>query len=306
MRWLIMGCLAASVSVALAQGKPEAPSGDQRIGGGSTQSKDYQQQQLEQQRQSNWVDESAQVAGAKIPGAKDSSDDKALSPSAPEIRAYVSRLANAMLMPEQLPSAASLLADADARRITQQLQQIDLREHDNLVCAFREQWKARYGDEFDLTRQPSVMNGYYVLRGQRSPEDAIVVAHHDSGTNGQTTARHDDQDQERIATMVIPANPEQKQPAMLLVLNNEKTGSTQWRMNAPDTLSAQHLQRNLDQRLQRLLDGGMKWPADVREAYRVVSYQVLAALNDQPVDRPRERPADEPKPPERDNVSLES
>lgn len=307
MRQIILGCLAACASMALAQGKPEAPAGERRIGDGVVNSGEYTQQRLEdsRRRQSNWVDESAQMAGARMSGSGDAAADKTLSPSAPEIRVYVSRLANAMLAPGQLAAAAGLLADADARRILPQMPQVDLREHDNLVLAFREQWKARYGEEFDLARQPSVMNAYYVLRGQRSPEDAIVVSHREMPGNGQTAAPHE-QDQERLATMVIPANPEQKQPAMLLVLNNEKSGGTQWRLNAPDTLSAQRLQRNLDQRLARFLDGSVKWPADMREAYRMVSYQALAAINDQPLDRPRERPADEPKPPDRDNASLES
>jgi hypothetical protein len=303
--------LGAICMMAAALAQEKAPTTQHIIREDPAQHDDYRQRQLEasQVRQSNWVDESAELAGAKLPADK-RVQETVLSPSAPLVQSYVAKLTNVTLTPGQLPAAAGMLSANDAKRITTDLPRVDLREHDNLVRSFRDQWKTRYGTEFDLTRQ--TLATYYVLRGEHTPEDAIIVSHRFSGAGVEDSqpaaqaAEEHAQDAERIATLVIPANPERKWPPIVVVLNNDSTGTTQWKLNTPDTLTAQRLQRNLDQRLTRLLDGQASWPADVREAYRMVTYQVLASFNDQPVVRPRERPANDAKPANDDNPSIDS
>jgi hypothetical protein len=258
-------------------------------------------------RQSNWIDESATPAGATMTGDV-GANNQVFSPSAPEIRTYVAQLTDTALSPGGLSRAAQMLCAEDRNRLAPQVTQLNLEDHDQLVKTFREQWKTRYGEEFDLRRQRAVVADYYVLRGLRSPEEAIVASHQgmpSDGAGSVSRVEEHPQDQERAATVVVPPNVEQKQPAMILMLANEASGGANWRLNTPDSLTAAKLQQNLDERLHKFLDGQTKWPADSREAYRIVSYNVLATFNDQPADRPKQQPQ-QPKPTQVDNPSLDS
>ena len=252
------------------------------------------------QRNSNWVDESAQLAGAALPADP---VDATISPGAPEIRQYLARLTDAALS-GTLSEAAEMLCATDRDRLMSQISRLDLRAHNRLVELFRQQWKTRYGEEFALSQQRAVVADYFVMRGQRSPEEAIIASDQRPGTgaNGQVAAPgKDDPEQDRAATLVVPPS-DKTHPAMILMLANEGAGEGTWRLNTPDSLSARKLQQNLDARLKRFLDGQASWPADQREAYRVVTYHVLATFNDQPVDRPQP----EPQRPTPENPSLES
>ena len=251
-------------------------------------------------RHSNWVDESAQPAGAALPGA---SSDPTISPGAPEIRQYLARLTDAALS-GALPEAAEMLCGSDRERLKTQMSRLDLAAHNRLVELFRQQWKTRYGEEFALTQQRAVVADYFVMRGERSPEEAIIASDQRPGNvgNGQLAAPvKNDPEEDRAATLVVPPS-DKSHPAMILMLANEGAGDNNWRLNTPDSLSARKLQQNLDARLKRFLDGQSSWPADEREAYRLITYHVLATFNDQPVDRPQP----EPQRPTPENPSLES
>jgi len=259
------------------------------------------EQPAQQQRQSNWVDETTRPTGE----AKAASSD-IFSPLAPEIRQYIAELTNTALTPGALPRAAEMLCDEDRARITEQMKQVDLTEHDQIVTRFRQQWKMRYGEEFDLARERAVVAEYYVLSGLRSPEEAIIAAHRPpgQGSNGPPQRLQPPQAPDRAATMVIPPNPGEKHPAMILMLANEQTSSSGWKLNTPSSLTAERLRQNMAQRLSRFLDGQASWPADPREAYRIISYHILATFNDQPPDRAH--PAPRPTPAQPDNPSLET
>jgi len=57
-----------------------------------------------------------------------------------------------------------------------------------------------------------------------------------------------------------------------------------WRIEVPDTLTANRLQENLDKHLGMVLDMKDRWPANATEASRMVSHHVLAALYDLPAN----------------------
>lgn len=299
MRGIVL--FAAIAACVAAMGEVDLSAGGNNGKGEPIARQDSTRKPADQERQSNWFDE-ARPAGEKIPPAQD--DSQGLNPG--EIRQYIAGITNLAITPSQFSEMTSRLCDEDARRISGQVKSIDLRAHDALMRSFRDQWKSRYGDEFDLARQTSVTGSYYVLRGERTAEEAIVASHHASGGNGSAKYPEHPADAARVATVLIPGNAEQRQPAMILILANEKPGGADWRLNVPDSLSAGRLMANIDGRLSRMLEGTIPWPADPREAYRLVAYQVMAALNDQPADRPRERPAEDRGPAERDNPSIES
>lgn len=88
---------------------------------------------------------------------------------------------------------------------------------------------------------------------------------------------HDNQ-----ATVVIPAHGDL--PELHIVLVNEGTVLDAWRIDAPLSLDGQTLQQNVLATVQKLNQKVGEWPADVNQAYRVVSHAILAALVDADLD----------------------
>lgn len=268
-------------------------------------------------RQPGWIDESAITAGSQLDPAKaPPAAANQASPNAPEIRTYVAKLTNAAIAPDGIRKALAMLSDEDRTRLQKDLHTQDVQAYDDLVQRLRTQWKNRYAEDFDLARQTSVMSEYLVLRGAQADDPitvgATVNAGHDRsndppGSDAQTSsAAH--ATQEHIATMVVPLNPQTQQPTMLLQFrNNAPAGKVStWRLSTPQSLTGTRFQENLKARVKKLLDGQAAWPADPREAYRLITYHVLASLADQPLDRPRQE-SDRPQPPANpNNPSLES
>lgn len=300
---VIWGVLLSTSGLALGQGRPAL----------SPDAPDIRQREAEPMvmpdrppRQSDWVDEAleqAQQAGSQVVPAEDLKQDP-LSPYTPEIRQYIGRLTTAMLSEDSWQGALEMLCDADIVRLKKQMEEVDPEAHKQLLKQFAEQWRARYAAEFDLGVQHAVMAEYVVLRGQRTPDEAIVVSEQIQDGREIAPVRPE---QDHHATVVVPGSARYQQPGMILQMQNEQPGVSQWRMNTPDTLSARRLQQNIQERLGRLIEGVESWPTDPKEAYRLVSYHVLASLNDQPLERPRESQPAAPRPPlEPDNPSLES
>ena len=80
-----------------------------------------------------------------------------------------------------------------------------------------------------------------------------------------------------MATVVIPAS--HGMPEATLHLSNEGTLADRWKIDVPDTLSAQQLRSNLEQQLSQLGDKN-SWPSDVNDAYRMVTHHVLLAISE--------------------------
>jgi len=89
-----------------------------------------------------------------------------------------------------------------------------------------------------------------------------------------------------------------------VVLRNEGGIGNNWKIDVPDT-SAQSLADTITQHVTMIQDQKTSWPADVNDAYRMVTHHVLTALSDtggmnHPGDLDRTRPApginDQPAP----------
>lgn len=266
-------------------------------------------------RQPGWIDESAITAGSQLEPAKapPAVEDQS-SPSAPEIRSYVARLTDAALSPDGIHKALAMLSDEDRVRLQKDLHPEDVQAYDELVQRLRTQWKVRYGEDFDLAKQTAIMSEYLVLRGAQANDPITVGAtvnandrHTGSAANNPPAASAAHATQEHIATMVVPLNPQTQQPTMLLQFRDAPSGKvSNWRLSTPQSLTGTRLQENLKARAKTLLDGQATWPANPREAYRLITYHVLACLADQPLDRPRQE-SDHPQPVVNpNNPSLES
>ena len=299
---VITTIVAGMTALALGQGRAEPAPAEPMIG----EQVDHAPLVMpaERPRDADWVDEAAQPAAGQV-----APDPKAaaLSQHGPEIRQYIARLTTTMLKPGAWQSGFGMLSDADAARLKKEMEQVNPQEHDELLAAFARQWRVRYGGDFDLADQQAVMAQYVVLSGKRTPEEAIIVSGEVGNVSGGE-AKPLSPEQDRHATVVVPGNAPSRQPGMILQMQTDQPGVSQWRLNTPDTLSARRFQQNLHERLAKLIDGDQPWPTDPREAYRLVSYHVLASLNDQPVERPLPQPA-APRPPlqpDKDNPSLDS
>lgn len=267
-------------------------------------------------RQPGWVDESAITAGAALEAAKSPADvtDQA-SPSAAEIRVYVANLINAALSPDGMHKALGMLSDEDHVRLQKDISAEDIQAYQELVQRLRGQWKSRYDEDFDLARHGSVISEYYVLRGAQVNDPIAVGATINANQGrGAESAAKDPQapsaakaTEERIATMLVPPNPQTQGSAMLLQFRKVPDGKiSNWRLSTPQSLTGTRLQGNLTARIKKLLDGQDTWPTDPRVAYRLITYNVLASLADQPLDRPRQQPAKPQTPANPNNPSLES
>ena len=58
-----------------------------------------------------------------------------------------------------------------------------------------------------------------------------------------------------------------------------------WKIDVPDTLTADKLKQNVLDHLTAADEMRDQWPADVNEAYAVVTHHVLMALMDQPAQQ---------------------
>ena len=65
-----------------------------------------------------------------------------------------------------------------------------------------------------------------------------------------------------------------------------------WKIDAPDSLTADKLRDNVKNALTMCKDHKDQWPADENEAYRAVSHKILAAIMDQPLQDPAQKASD--------------
>ncbi|GEM_PF-4553243 len=308
------GVFLLAASQLLAQGRPADTTQGQPIHDPSRPG--VQLEPILRGRQPGWVDESAITAGAALEPAKSPADvtDQA-SPSAAEIRVYVANFINAAFSPDGMHKALGMLSDEDHLRLQKDIRAEDIQAYEELVQRLRGQWKSRYDEEFDLARYGSVISEYYVLRGAQVDDPIAVGAtiNANQGHGDKPPARGPQAPsvhqtgEERIATMLVPPNPQTQGSAMLLQFRNVPDGKvSRWHLSTPQSLTGARLQGNLTGRIKKLLDGQDTWPADPRVAYRLITYDVLASMADQPLDRPRQNPGKPQPPVNPNNPSLES
>jgi hypothetical protein len=218
-----------------------------------------------------------------------------ISGSSKEIHAYLTKMTNETIKAtDPMARVTDMLAKSDRERIHGQLQK-DYPDIEQVVSDFRTAWREKYNDGFDMGRAESefAFAGSRVLEGEIS--DQAMLASERLGPDAGPRTGLDKVDQatdkiedkvtgdKKVATVQLPASREQKLESLSLHVADEGTLLTDWRLNTPDTLTAQRLHDNLKSRLTALLQSKDKWPAEQRDAYRVVSHQILAAISDQPM-----------------------
>jgi hypothetical protein len=84
-----------------------------------------------------------------------------------------------------------------------------------------------------------------------------------------------------VATVRIAAS--HGLPALTVPLIHE--APDRWRIDVPNTLTAEKLKANVLAHLTAANEQKDQWPADVNQAYALVTHHVLMALMDQPVQK---------------------
>jgi len=260
--------------------------------------------------------EALQTAGRKIEGAADRTADKAgdaaqqagsrgtaAAPDAEGIRDVLAQVAEASLTKGGLDDLVERLVDQDRNRIGQTLQK-DNPDLDGRIDQFRKDWKAKYNQDFDIKNEeqayPNSM--FAITQGEqgRSAAGAAVDVNVDRNAPGGASANVDVKNNTGVdrpdsaaadanrndpgrntATVQIQAS--HGLPALTVPMIHE--APDRWRIDVPNTLTAEKLKANVLAQLTAADEMKDQWPSDVNQAYAAVTHHVLMALMDQPVQK---------------------
>lgn len=223
----------------------------------------------------------------------------AMAPDAEGIRDVLAQTAEASLTKGGFDDLVERLVDADRNRIGKDgFAEQDMPELDGIIAAIQQQWQAKYNTEFDIKNEEIVYANYRIMQGEigqaglagdrinvsgdvNRQGDVRVNVDNNTGVDmpaaGNNAADANRNDPGRnTATISVPAAG--TTPALTVPLIHEAPDS--WKIDVPNTLDGPKLQANLSKHLTMVKDSSAQWPADVNEAYRVVSHHVLMALLD--------------------------
>jgi hypothetical protein len=216
----------------------------------------------------------AREAGARIGRGSEA------APDAEGIRDVLASATEAALTENGLNDVTERLVDADRNRIGDAIGK-EFDDYNALVKQFRADWKAKYGQEFDIEKEEAVYPDTLVsVRqgeiGKEAPSGAEIVTGDKPGDvdanreAGRNVASIQFAESHGMAALSVP-------------LIHELPDA--WRIDVPDTIDAGKLKSNMMAHLKAAHDMKDQWPADVNQAYAAVTHHVLEALLDKPVGK---------------------
>jgi hypothetical protein len=234
--------------------------------------------------------DAGQAAGQAAQDAEKAASDAARAADTPaknteEIHDVLAQVAEAALTKEGLDDMVERFVDADRNRLGQNQNVLkDTQELDGRIAQIRNDWKAKYNEDFDITDEEKVYGGFAMIAegeigaprtaGDRVRAPAEGVDAPKTGTDGQTAADRNLNDPGRnIATVTIPEKHGLK--AVTVPMIHEAGG---WKIDIPDSVDANKLREAVKTALTKVGDMKDQWPADKNESYRIVSHYVLAQL----------------------------
>lgn len=151
-----------------------------------------------------------------------------------------------------------------------------------IVNQIQKDWQAKYNQGFDPNEE-TVFRNARIVEG-RIGDPATVASNwpvsptEKSGATAGTSVEPQGQtnlERDRdIAVVTLPAAG--GLPALSVSMLNELPDT--WRFDIPTRISSQNLVTNLERHLTMVKDNAAKWPADVNEAYRLITHHVLMAV----------------------------
>jgi hypothetical protein len=151
-----------------------------------------------------------------------------------------------------------------------------LADLNQLIGQFRNDWKAKYNQDFKLSDKDQVVFGTPVAIQVGEAAEARLAS---SSTPPANTADNGKNAANNVTTATFPAVGSSA-PAVSVTLRNEGTTMKDYKIDVPDTLDASKLKSNLMTHIQHIESMKDQWPSDVNEAGRIVSQHILAAITD--------------------------
>ena len=250
-----------------------------------------------------------QRAGQKIENAAERTKeaitgDRTQSPNAEEIHDVLAQVAEAAFTKEGLDDMVERFVDADRNRLGQNKDAFkNTTEIDGRVAELQKDWKAKYGQEFDIKDEDKVYGTFAsITEGEETGDRARtatgvkvegdvsadrnradVKVENNTGidapkanTDGNTAADRNRNDPGRnVATVHIPES--HGMPALDVPMIHEAGG---WKIDIPDSVDANKFAANVKTALTMCGENKDKWPATVDDAYRGATHKVLLAIFD--------------------------
>lgn len=247
------------------------------------------------QRTGEKIDQGMQRTGDAVRNTADrmtstTQPSDALAPNADDIRETLREAANACLTKGGFDDLVERFAEADRNRLGKD--DFTDKDHptlDGRIAQIQKDWEAKYNQEFKIASGDALGAAFASivqtnrdsarLASERvAPSDPQVPGHNPNAPIDRAdTNRTADRD---TATVTVAAS--HGLPAVTIPMVSEFPN--RWKIDVPDTYSAQQLHDSLLKHLTMVGDNKDKWPADRNEAYRFVTHHVLMALSDSTSD----------------------
>jgi hypothetical protein len=164
---------------------------------------------------------------------------------------------------------------------------------DGRADQFLKDWKEKYNQDFDIGKADDIYNQQMVSISEMNPNEArtagekIKEGAKDTGaaisdaaksTVGKDTAEDAAKKDENRPTASAVIAASHGLPEVRLNLVSEFPDK--WKIDLPDSIDGQKLKDNVLKHLTMVDEDKANWPADVNDAYRLVSHHMLMALQD--------------------------
>jgi hypothetical protein len=195
------------------------------------------------------------------------------------IRNMLGNLANDALVSKDMSKLTSHFDQTDQQRIAKSSSYSEGlgTKLDAQIDTFSRTWKQKYGHDFAVKNAPSTLNNAFVKLQEGVPtRDPQLVSAVIKATGEKASSTDPYSADSSIALANI--QPSGKLPEMQVPLVSAKPG--QWRIQVPNTLTAEKLRQNLTMQVSDLNQHSAQWPTKEADACQMVSHRILMAVMD--------------------------
>lgn len=229
------------------------------------------------------------------------------APDAEGIRDVLASVPEAAFTKSGFDDMVERFVDADRNRLGKDNfveRMKDDAELNGIVTALRDQWKAKYGKDFDMDENTVFGAGFATIQqseigdnartaGGRVEVDAdanrtndgvradVNVRNNTGVDNPGTPAADANRNDPGRNIATVQFKESHGMPAMTINMIHEMPDF--WRVDVPDTVDGPKLLDNLKKHLTAFKDRNESWPADVNGGYRAAAHHVFMAIHDKPV-----------------------
>lgn len=209
------------------------------------------------------------------------------APDAEGIRDVLAQVAEASLTEGGFDDLVERFVDADRNRIGVAMpNEGQLEGLNTLAKQIGDAWKTKYNGEFDIENEELVFGSLRIQQGEIG--DQARLAGERTGVTGQTGVdnplntndpqspadRNLNDPGRNIASVTIPASHGLSEIHVPMI--HEMPDN--WRIDVPDTLTADRLRTNLENHLRQVHQMQAQWPTNKDQAAMAVTHHVLLAI----------------------------